>query len=166
MSPHGVYPVRGEERWIAIAVADDEEWRALCRVLGWSPADEGLDTAAGRRARAERLDARLARETAAWSGPELEARLQAARVPAALVLNGEDVARDPQLAARGHFVELPHPEGGTTFVEGPRVLFSESPACPGREVPTLGRDNHRILREILGYDEDRIAELVIAGGLG
>jgi hypothetical protein len=33
-------------------------------------------------------------------------------------------------------------------------------------VPTLGRDNHRILREILGYDEARITDLVIAGALG
>ena len=82
------------------------------------------------------------------------------------MLNGEDVARDPQLAARGHFIEIPHPEGGTTAIEGPRVLLSESPARPGREVPTLGRDNDRILREILEYDEARITEIVIAGALG
>ena len=166
MAPHGVYPVRGQDRWIAIAVAEDEQWRALCQVLAWPPSGEALDAAAARRARAELLDERLARETADWSGPELEARLLAAGVPAALVSNGEDVARDPQLAARGHFLEIPHPAGGTTFIEGPRVLLSESPASPGRDVPTLGRDNHRILREILGYDEGRIAEITIAGGLG
>jgi crotonobetainyl-CoA:carnitine CoA-transferase CaiB-like acyl-CoA transferase len=166
MAPHGVYPVRGEDRWIAIAVGGDEHWKALCRVLGGSPSGGDLDTAAARRARAGLLDERLARETAGWSGPELEACLHAAGVPAALVLNGEDVARDPQLIARGHFIEIPHPEGGITAVEGPRVLLSESPASPGREVPTLGRDNHRILREILGYDEARVAEIAIAGGLG
>jgi benzylsuccinate CoA-transferase BbsF subunit len=166
MAPHGVYPVRGEDRWIAIAVADDAQWRALCGVLGGSGADEGLDTAAARRARAALLDERLAKATAGWSGPALEARLLAAGVPAALVLNGEDVARDPQLAARGHFLEIPHPEGGTTAIEGARVLLSESPAIPGREVPTLGRDNHAVLREVLGYDEARCTEVVIAGGLG
>jgi crotonobetainyl-CoA:carnitine CoA-transferase CaiB-like acyl-CoA transferase len=166
MAPHGVYPVRGEDRWIAIAAADDEQWTALCRVLQWAPSDDDFDTPAARRARAELLDEALARRTAGWSGPELEAGLQAAGVPAALVLNGEDVARDPQLAARGHFLSIPHPEGGTTAIEGPRALLSESPAIPGREVPTLGRDNDRILREILRYDEARIAELVIAGALG
>jgi crotonobetainyl-CoA:carnitine CoA-transferase CaiB-like acyl-CoA transferase len=166
LAPHGVYPVRGEERWIAIAVAGDEQWTALCKVLDESPTGEDFDTPAARRARAEPLDAWLARRTAAWSGPELEAGLEAAGVPAALVLNGEDVARDPQLAARGHFIEIPHPEGGTTAIEGPRALLSDSPAIPGRKVPTLGRDNDRILREILRYDEARIAELVIAGALG
>ena len=166
MAPHGVYPVRGEDRWIAIAVGDNEQWRALCQVLDWSPSSGDLDTAPARLARAELLDDDLARRTARWSGPELEARLHAAAVPAALVLNGEDVARDPQLAARGHFIEIPHPDGGTTAIEGPRVLLSESPARPGREVPTLGRDNERILREILGYDEARITDVVIAGALG
>ncbi|HEY8155493.1 MAG TPA: CoA transferase [Myxococcota bacterium] len=141
MTPHAVYPVRGEDRWIAIAVEDDEQRRALGEILG-------------------------ARQTADWEGPELEARLQAAGVPAALVLDGADVARDPQLLARGHFIEIPHPEGGTTAIEGPRVLLSESPGRPGRVVPTLGRDNDRILREILGYDEARISALVIAGALG
>jgi crotonobetainyl-CoA:carnitine CoA-transferase CaiB-like acyl-CoA transferase len=166
MAPHGVYPVRGEDRWIAIAVADDGQWRALRQVLDGTPPFDDLEAAAARRARARVLDEWLARETAGWSGPELEARLLSAGVPAALVLNGEDVARDPQLAARGHFIEIPHPEGGTTTIEGPRALLSESPAIPGREVPTLGRDNHRVLREILGYDEARCTEIVIAGGLG
>ena len=46
------------------------------------------------------------------------------------------------------------------------MLLSESPARPGREVPTLGRDNDRVLREILGYDEERCTELVIAGAFG
>jgi crotonobetainyl-CoA:carnitine CoA-transferase CaiB-like acyl-CoA transferase len=165
MAPHGVYPVRGEDRWIALGVEDDAQWTALCGALGGSP-PEALGTARARQARADRLDEWLAQRTAAWAGPELEARLQAAGVPAALVANGEDVARDPQLAARGHFVEIPHPEGGATAIEGPRALLSESPGTPGREVPTLGRDNLRVLREILRYDEARITELVIAGALG
>jgi crotonobetainyl-CoA:carnitine CoA-transferase CaiB-like acyl-CoA transferase len=165
-APHGVYPVLGEDRWIAIAVATDAQWAALCGVLGWTSKADGLEGAAARRARAGFLDERLAKECSRRAGPELEARLLAAGVPAALVLDGADVARDAQLAARGHFLTIPHPEGGTTTIEGPRTLLSESPARPGREVPTLGRDNDRILREILRYDDARCTELVIAGALG
>ena len=33
MAPHGCYPCSGEDRWIAVAVSNDEEWRSLCRVL-------------------------------------------------------------------------------------------------------------------------------------
>jgi crotonobetainyl-CoA:carnitine CoA-transferase CaiB-like acyl-CoA transferase len=159
MAPHGVYPVQGDDRWIAIAVEDDVQRRALYELLGGSPPGDDLDNL-------DDLDDWLARQTTGWSGPELETRLHAAGIPAALVLNGEDVARDPQLLARGHFIEIPHPEGGTTAIEGARVLLSESPARPGREVPTLGRDNDRILRELLGYDDERMTEIVIAGALG
>jgi crotonobetainyl-CoA:carnitine CoA-transferase CaiB-like acyl-CoA transferase len=166
MAPHGVYPVSGVDRWIAIAVADDAQWRALGKVFDVSLPGADLDTAAARRAHAEALDARLARETARWPGPELEARLQAAGVPAALVQDAEDLVRDPQLAARGHFIEIPHPDGGTTAIEGPRAVLSESPARPGRDVPTLGRDNDWVLRTILGYDDARITEVAIGGGLG
>jgi len=151
LAPHGVYPVRGEDRWIAIAVGTDAQRSALFAVLGCTPT---------------RDDEAIARRTAQWSGPELETRLIAAGVPAALALDGSDVARDPQLAARGHFLEIPHPDGGSSFIEGPRALLSESPARPGRQVPTLGRDNERVLRAILGYDDARITEIVIAGALG
>ena len=34
MAPHGAYPCKGEDKWVAIAVANDEEWKALCRVMG------------------------------------------------------------------------------------------------------------------------------------
>jgi hypothetical protein len=29
----------------------------------------------------------------------------------------------------------------------------------------IGRDNHHVLTEVLGYDDDRVTELVIAGAL-
>ena len=34
MAPHGTYPARGEDRWIAIACQDDDAWRALAACLG------------------------------------------------------------------------------------------------------------------------------------
>ena len=34
MAPHGVYPCRGEDKWITLAVGSDEEWQGLCEVMG------------------------------------------------------------------------------------------------------------------------------------
>ena len=31
MAPHGVYPARGADRWVAIAVRTDDEWQRLCQ---------------------------------------------------------------------------------------------------------------------------------------
>jgi crotonobetainyl-CoA:carnitine CoA-transferase CaiB-like acyl-CoA transferase len=167
-SPHGVYAARGEDRWVAIAVRDDGEWRALCDALGRRElgADPRYASAAARLARADELDALVAAFTSAHDAVEVEARLQARGVPAHAVQNSPELVADPQLRARGAFVELENPACGTpTVVEGARVLLSRTPARVAGTAPTFGRDNELVLKEILGYDDDRIAELVIAGAL-
>ena len=65
-APHGVYPCRGDDRWIAIAVRDDAGWQQLCDVLGhpeWTADARWID-AAGRLQSAEELDAELSQATA------------------------------------------------------------------------------------------------------
>jgi len=34
MAPHGCYPCKGEDKWVAIAVSNDEEWDALRKAMG------------------------------------------------------------------------------------------------------------------------------------
>jgi crotonobetainyl-CoA:carnitine CoA-transferase CaiB-like acyl-CoA transferase len=167
MAPHGVYPCAGEDRWVAIAVRDARDWRALCGAIGRTDLaeDPRLASAAGRRARAAELDELLASFTAALPMEEVEARLQAVGVPASAVQNSVECVADPQLRHRGHFVEIPHPTLGTSAVEGSRFRLSRTPARVEGPAPTFGCDSHWVLREILGYDDERIAELVIAGAL-
>jgi crotonobetainyl-CoA:carnitine CoA-transferase CaiB-like acyl-CoA transferase len=50
-------------------------------------------------------------------------------------------------------------------VQGSRYRLSETPAVVDRAAPTLGRDNDHVLRQILGYDDDRIAALDEVGAL-
>lgn len=167
-APHGVYPVAGDDRWIAIAVHDDTEFAALARVLG----DEALARdprfadAASRRAAADALDVIVAAWTRTQDPAAAEAALQAAGVAAAVLATSDDLCCDPQLLHREHVREVSHPEYGTTVVEGTRSRLSRTPAFVGGAAPTLGRDNQDVLATILGYDDDRITELVIAGALG
>jgi benzylsuccinate CoA-transferase BbsF subunit len=133
--------------------------------LGEVARDPGLATAAGRLARADPLERRIAERTATRERFELESALQRAGVAASVVQNSAELVRDPQLAERGHFVELEHPSGRPTFVEGSRFRLSRTPARIEKLAPTLGRDSEHVLREVLGYDDERIAELVIAGAL-
>jgi len=51
-------------------------------------------------------------------------------------------------------------------VEGPRVLLSRTPGVVWRSGPKLGEHTDLVLREFLGYDDDRITHLAIAGALG
>lgn len=166
-APHGVYPVEGEDRWIAIAVTNDEQWAAFCDVIGkpeWT-GDSALATAEGRVARCEALDATVAEWTRGKDVEALEQLLQSRGIPAHRVASSSDAFADPQLEARGHFVQVEHPEMGTIPVESSRMVFSETPAVVSRPGPTFGQDNDYVLREMLGLSEDEIVEFVAAGAL-
>lgn len=166
-APHGVYPVVGDDRWIAIAVTSDGAWRALCDVMARDDlgSDARFATAAGRLAHADLLDDTLAAWTRTQDAATLEAALQARAVAAHVVAVSRDLRRDPQLAHRGHFVPVAHPQGGITTVEGSRFVLSRTPASIPGPAPSYGCDNETILREILGYDEEAITSLVAAGAL-
>jgi crotonobetainyl-CoA:carnitine CoA-transferase CaiB-like acyl-CoA transferase len=167
LSPHGVYPCAGADRWVAIAVRDDRDWRLLAAALG-RPAladDARYATAAARLARRDELEGLMAELTAPLAMEEVERRLQAAGVPAHAVQNSPEAVRDPQLAARGHFLRVPHPARGESIVEASRFRLSRTPARTDAPAPSFGDSTQWVLESVLGYDDERIAELAIAGAL-
>ena len=58
-----------------------------------------------------------------------------------------------------------HPVHRTCVVEGPRVRLSRTPGRVTRAGPRLGEHTDVVLRDLLGYDDERIAELAVAGAL-
>jgi crotonobetainyl-CoA:carnitine CoA-transferase CaiB-like acyl-CoA transferase len=162
MAPHGVYPAV-DDAWVAIAVRDDEDWHALAEQLGVS--DERFETVAGRLAHVDELDELVGEWTAPQRAAAVEALLQERGVPAHVALDSATALEDEQFAARGHFVELEHELYGKTVVQGSRQRLSRTPAVVSRAAPTLGRDNDHVLRDLLGYDDRRIAALGEAGAL-
>ena len=171
MAPHGVFPCApgadGAPRWLALAVRDDADWRALAAAIGredWA-ADPALADLAGRKAAEVALEAGLADWTAARGAEAAEAALLAAGVPAHRVADYPDLWADPQLSHDGHWISLPHPLAGETWVEACRFRLSATPGAPARCAPTFGRDRDWALAETLGYDPERIAALEAAGAL-
>jgi len=167
LAPHGVYPAAGDDHWIAIAVTDDEQWRALCTAMERPDlaGEARFATAADRLAHADELDRMLAAWTRSRDRHETAAFLQARGVAAYAVQNSADCIADPQLRHRGHFIPVTHPTHGTVVLEGSRFQLSRTPATLPATAPTIGADNEMVLREILGYDEDRVTALVAAGVL-
>ncbi len=163
--PHGVYPC-GEadaDQWMAIACESDGEWAALCAVLGrpdwtgWAVEE--------RRAHSADVEAAIAALAAGREPGELQRALQGAGVPAHHVQNSPEVVADPQLVHRDHFHQVPHDVYGHTWAEHYGFRLSASDGTPRRAGPTWGEHNYEILTELLGYDGDKVAELVIAGVL-
>jgi crotonobetainyl-CoA:carnitine CoA-transferase CaiB-like acyl-CoA transferase len=166
-APHGVYPVAGDDRWVAIAATSEAQWQALCEAsdnAGWRD-DPRFLTNDLRLEHAEALDALIGAWTAGQEAGAVEETLQRARVPVHRVNTSEDCFADPQLGFREHLFTVEHPELGPVPVESSRMRFSGTPAQVARPGPTFGQDNEYVLRELLGMTDEEVVELTIAGAL-
>jgi benzylsuccinate CoA-transferase BbsF subunit len=168
-APHGVYPCRGNDQWIALSVRDDAAWRALADALdepegsaAWAR-DPALASAAGRLAAGDALDARLSNWTRAHDALALAERLQAAGVEAGPVQDLDALLSDPQLAQRGHFVAIRHAHLGELQFERSGFRLSGSPGGFSRPGPNLGEHSQAVLGGILGLSRGEIEALVARG---
>lgn len=165
-APHGVYPARGEDRWIAIAVFDEAEWKALLGVMGdpaWAD-DVRFRTQEARHANQDALDGHIAAWTGARDRHEMMELLQSAGVRAGAVQDAEDCnERDPQFAARGTFFELDHPVIGPARFEGSPFHASQFEPDLWRSAPLLSEDTHHVLTTILNLGHDEIDQLAADG---
>ena len=161
LCPHGVFPTRGDDNWIAIACQSDEAWLTLANMVGL-PEDDTLATAAGRKQREDELESKLTAWTCEQQGSELEAALISAGIAAHVVQNSDECWADPQLAHRNHFVPVTHSTLGEIVVEGTRFTLSRTPARIEKAHPVLGEHNADVLLHTLGYDADRAADVFSA----
>jgi crotonobetainyl-CoA:carnitine CoA-transferase CaiB-like acyl-CoA transferase len=161
-APQGVYPCRGEERWLAISVRDDAEWAALARVIGREDllGDDRFATTAGRYAHHDELDHIVTEWT---TGQDLMAAfhsLQRVGVTAGPQFDEEMLASDPHVEARGWIRELASRDVGSY----PHVshAFQGLPQVWERGAPVLGEDNDYVYRDVIGVDDDEYQWLVEA----
>ncbi len=157
--PHGVFACAGKERYIALAVETAAHWEALARVAPLSDF-----SFADRRKQSDAIAERLREWCAARDAFTLARELQQAGVPAAVVHRPSDLYADRQLAHRGFFVTLDHPEMGPTPYDGPVTRFSRTPARL-RPAPLLGQHTYEVLSGLLGLGDDEIAEHAASGAL-
>lgn len=161
-APHGAYPARGVDQWIAIAIRDDAEWVRLAAEAGIS--DPRFAELAGRKSNEDALDALLSDWTRLHDKHVLADRLAALGVAAEPVNDGRDVYTDPELIERGHFRPIAHSKLGECDMPAPPLRFSDSAVRVGPP-PNLGEHNHAIFVDLLGMTEAEVRELTEAGAL-
>ena len=160
-APHGAYPCAGDDRWIAVSVRGDREWRVFCEVLRrpeWLD-DRRFTSHADRVAAADALDAMIAQFTRPEDARELMDRLQSAGIAAGVVQSALDLHADPVLAGWGFFQWLEHPARPPAPYEGHALRLDETPGKLRHAAPTLGEHTALVLREILDFSEEEIARL-------
>jgi benzylsuccinate CoA-transferase BbsF subunit len=162
MAPHNCYRCQGEDNWISIAVATDEEWRNLCQAMG-EPAwvqDERFATAYGRWRHQERLDELMQHWTLQHEPADLMEQLQRHGVAAMPSFKAAELFSNPQLLERGAITEISHPVLGRRKTVAPPWKFSETPAAITRSAPLLGEHNEYVLRDLLGLSAQELSQLV------
>ena len=167
MAPHGCYRCADqgdEERWLALAVENDEQWLALRRIMGDSAQDLGDDalaSKAGRLAAQDAIDNALMTWLKTLPVEEAETTLRNAGIPASRVVTGNDMAatRTP------FFPALSHPVAGTRHYTGVPVL-RDGKRVTHRRPPLLGEHTEFVLHDLLHLDPQEIERLTAAKVVG
>jgi benzylsuccinate CoA-transferase BbsF subunit len=161
MAPHNVYPCRGEDRWVSIAVGTDAEWEALCRAMGRPDLAQDPRFSDGylRHKNQEELDEIIAAWTRRHDAWEVAERLQAAGVAAMVSVTAAELVSDPHLKARGAFLDVKGPDGQSRPAVGLPWRFSETDWQAASWPPELGAHNREVLGGLLGLSEGELARL-------
>lgn len=171
LAPQGCYRCAGADQWCVISVRDDDEWAALCRVMGRPELsrENRFATNAGRIAHHDEIDALIGAWTAKLTKFAVMERVQGGGVPAGAVFDARDLHLDPHLRSRRFLETLPFPpEGGigTRQIIGRPWRLGKIPLSVRGPAPTLGQHNREVLQRLLGYGEARCVELEAAGIIG
>jgi crotonobetainyl-CoA:carnitine CoA-transferase CaiB-like acyl-CoA transferase len=160
MAPHGVFRCKGEDNWVAIACADDAQWRELATSIDADlAADKRFDTLANRQANEDELELIITAWTTDEDRWDITRSLQAKGIAAFPTFSCADVVEDPHLNVRQFIERLHHPEVGERAHTGIPWRLSHRANGVQRPAPCLGADTDRHLMEILGYSEDQLAVL-------
>ncbi len=166
-APHNIFKCAGTDDWCAVAVLTDKQWQSLCRVIGATDlaGDRELATAKGRLAQVRRVEAAVARWIADKDATAAMMTLQAKGIPAGVVASSRYLMdEDQQLASRGYWQKVDHPEIGEARFTSPPFLM-DGERIELRRPPLLGEHTDAVLKEILGYTPERVAALRAEGVL-
>lgn len=146
---------------IVIAVGNDTQFAALCRELGhpeWAT-DERFVTNPLRAKNRQALIPMISEVFLTRGVKDWNETLEAAGVPAGPINGFEEAFADPQIVHRQMRFDLPHTSAGSVPQVANPVKFSATPVQYDRAPPLLGEHTEEVLRERLGFDDERLSQL-------
>ena len=167
MVPHGVYPCREADRWIALAAETEAQWHALCQLLGQMPASLAAVAAdrslASRRQQVPNIDAWIAAWSKTMSIDQAEAQLRRIGVSCSRVLTGDELAQHAEFHGSAFFVELDHPRMGPKVYTGIPVIAAGYGRVGVERPPCLGEHTREIFGALAGVDLETLTRRRIIG---
>lgn len=167
-APHDFFPCQGNDKWVAISVRTEEEWRAFVDAIGapeWAKDTQFANTLSRYRNK-EALGAHIAAWTRQRTHTEAMERLQKAGIAAGAALDAPSLLKDPQLEARGFNQWLERDLIGRQPYPGLPFYVQGKPVTWQRPAPMLGEHNEYALHDLLGRSSAEMERLAAAKIIG
>ncbi len=168
LAPYGAFPCRGDDRWIVLCVENEEDWQRLCEVAErpeWAR-DPRFHSMARRLEHVDVLESVVSEWAAMHEDHALAERLRAAGLACGVVQDTEDMLRrDPQLAARNFFEEIPHFKKGRVVASGIPLGLTRTPGQTTHSGSSIGHDNRAVLCDLVGLSNADFDRLVESGAI-
>jgi crotonobetainyl-CoA:carnitine CoA-transferase CaiB-like acyl-CoA transferase len=169
-APHGCYPCKGQDSWIALVVKDDDEWERFCEIMGMSElvGDSRFTGGLNRWHHREEIDKVIVSRTITYDRKELMDLLQKKGVTASALLSVPDLMENAHLKERGYWdtIEDPRPGFGTYICKGKGFTLSRTSMKTDGRAPDLGEHNTYVYGELLGMSDAELKRLEENGIIG
>lgn len=152
---------------IVVAVGNDTQFRAMCRVLGLEhlPDDPRFETNYQRARHQQELVPQLAAVIRQNTVAHWHATFEAANVPSGPINGFREVFEDPQIRHREMVVKVPHATLGEVPLVANPIRFSATPVNYSLAPPLIGEHTEAVLNEVLGMSTEAVAQLRDAGAI-
>lgn len=164
VAPSNVYPTR-DGKLILIAANQDTVFSRLAEAMGRADLakDPRYATHSARGARQKELDDLISDWTRTIDAEPLENLMEKSGIPSGKIYRAPEMLSDPHFIARQAIVSTAHPKFGQLRMQNVAPKLSLTPGGIRSAAPELGQHNEEVYSKLLGYSEQRIAELKAAG---
>jgi CoA:oxalate CoA-transferase len=156
--PYNTY--KTSSGYIVIAIITDNFWVNLKRLLQLDVFDNPkYDTQPGRWEDQDLINAELGTILSKHDSSYWLEKLREEKIPCAPVNKLSEALSDEQVLHRNMVIELKHPDGKSARGPGNPVKLSRSNEESFSPAPKLGQHTDDLLKELLGYNDDKLAAL-------
>jgi crotonobetainyl-CoA:carnitine CoA-transferase CaiB-like acyl-CoA transferase len=167
-APNGVFRAKGDDRWIAISITDDADWKRLLSLINGPSAldDVRYATNAGRLENQYAIETALNAWTETFDADALMILCQDNGIAAGVVRGVAEGLDDPHLTERRWFQRTIHPDLGEHRYNGFLWRFASCSLTVTRPPPRLGEHSEALLKELFSMDEAQVSDLMARGVSG
>ena len=150
---------------ILIAANQDTVFGRLAEAMGRPELrdDERYATHTGRGANQEELDDLVAAWTRTLDAEEVERLMDEHGIPSGKIYRAPEMLEDAHFTAREAIIKPLHPQFGELRMQNVAPKLSDTPGGVRTPGPELGQHNDQIFRELLEFDDQRMADLTSRG---